>query len=187
MLSAANVAMVFGALLLAFGSTTSWFQWRRLQQLKARAFVPQDEFTHFRKQYRRRLTTGILIAVLGVALAGAFLTGLEPKIDRLIQPQEAGAPAAERQLTPEEKTLVRLWMLYWIVVLVLVVVVLGFAFTDALATRRFAMQQYQVIREEHEEKLRRDLAVHRAQKMTERNKRLAEHKPPRDDEAGHDG
>jgi hypothetical protein len=48
--------------------------------------------------------------------------------------------------------------------MVLLVALIGLACLDAVATRRFWYGQLKQLREEHQAKLRRDLAVHRAQK-----------------------
>jgi uncharacterized membrane protein YgcG len=118
------------------------------------------------------MTTGILLVLIGSLIGGAYLSGLEPRVDGLIQnPEGAEKDQQKREMTPEEKQLVRVWGGFWIFVLVLVFVVIGFAFADALATRRYALQQFQLIREDHQAKLRRDLAVYRAQKEANRGGR----------------
>lgn len=166
-------AFVLAGGLMSFGTITAWLQRRGLIRLAARTHVPSDEHAYLRGRHRRRFVTGLLLVVVGVLIGGAFASGLEPKVDALTEkdptdPDLAGEPKAKREMTPEEKQLVRVWIGYWGLVLVLVFVVLGLAFTDALATRRYAFQQFQVIREEHQAKLRRDLAVYRAQKEAHR-------------------
>lgn len=171
----ATVAFVIAGGLLLFGGVTCWLQLRGWRALRARTHVPSDEFGYLRNRYRRRALTGGLLALVGGLIAGAYLSGLELKVDALTAKGAATDPnqpdGAKRDMTPEEKQLVRVWVGYWVVVLVLVFVVIGLAFTDALATRRYAMQQYQVIREDHEAKLRRDLAVYKAQKEASRGGR----------------
>ena len=162
----APVAYLLAAGLLLFGGVTGYFQLRGLKALRLRSHVPSDELAYLRGRYRRRLVIGGLLAVIGALIGGAYLSGLEPKIDALIThppPAEGEDPPPKRELTPEEKTLVRVWGAYWIAVLVLVFAVLGLALADTLATRRYAIGQYKILKEEHEEKLRRDLAVHKAQ------------------------
>jgi hypothetical protein len=159
----APVAFTLAAGLMAFGLLTGYFQLRGMTALHARTHVPSDELAYLRGRHRRRLITGGLIAVIGGLIGGAFLFGLEGGIDALVATPEGADPDAKRELTPEQKVQVKVWVGYWTGVVVLVFAVLAFAFADALATRRYAAQQYKIIRDDHEAKLRRDLAVHKAQ------------------------
>lgn len=173
----AVVAFVLAGGLILLGGVTGWFQVRGLRTLAARSHVPSDEFAYLRRRGRRRLAVGGLLVVIGSLIAGAYLSGLEPNIDALTQkdpnapPPAADTPEPKKEMTPDQKQLVRVWGAYWAVVVVLVFLVMGLAFADALATRRYALQQYQLIREDHEAKLRRDLAVYRAQKEANRGGR----------------
>ncbi len=160
----APIAYTLAVGLLLFGGITGYFQFRGMKVLRARIHVPSDELAYLRGRYRRRLLVGGLLAVIGALIGGSYLSGLEPKIDELgNRPPADGEQTGKRELTPDEKNLVRVWGAYWIVVLVLVFVVVGLALADTLATRRYAMGQYKILREDHEAKLRRDLAVYKAQ------------------------
>ncbi len=176
------VAYTLAAGLVVFGLLTGWFQLRGRAALNARTHVPSDELAYLRGRYRRRLVTGILLAVIGGLIAAAFLSGLEQQIDALIATGEAADPANKPDLTPEQKSLLKVWGGYWTVVVVLVLVVFGFALADAMATRRYALQQYRIIREDHQAKLRRDLAVHKAQRGERRTGRGAGELPTDDDD-----
>lgn len=181
----AVVAFTLAAGLMAFGLFTAWFQIRGIAALRARSHVPSDELAYLRGRHRRRLVTGGLIALIGGLIGGAYLFGLEPGIDALIaQPEHADPPAdpeQKRELTPDQKRLVKVWSGYWTGVILLVFVVLGFAFADAMATRRYAVQQYRLIREDHENRLRRDLAVHKAQRDARRTGRGGGDEPADDE------
>ena len=171
-MSTAPVAFTLAAGLVAFGLLTSWLQLRGRAALRTRTHVPSDELAYLSGRYRRRLLTGVLLSVIGVLIATAFLSGLEPQIDELIdvaQKSKVENNGEGREMTPDQKQLVKVWGGYWTVVVVLVLVVFGLAFADALATRRYAVSQYRIIREDHEAKLRRDLAVHKAQHDARRN------------------
>jgi uncharacterized membrane protein YgcG len=173
----ANLAFGIAVGLILFGGITGWLQYRGLHRLAARAHVPSDERTYLQGRHRRRMTTGVLLVIIGGLIGGAYPSGLEPRIDALTKKDPAAEPAPgeepqpKREMTDDEKRLVRLWVGYWIVVLVLVFVVIGLAFADAVATRRYALSQFQLIREDHQAKLRRDLAVYRAQKEANRGGR----------------
>ena len=114
------VAYTLAAGLVVFGLLTAWFQLRGQAALRARTHVPSDELAYLRGRYRRRLLTGVLLVVIGLLIAGAFLSGLEPQIDALIASGEAADPETKPELTPEQKTLLKVWGGYWTVVAVLV-------------------------------------------------------------------
>ncbi|MCU0705937.1 MAG: hypothetical protein MUF18_18375 [Fimbriiglobus sp.] len=165
----ALLAFTLAAGLTAFGLFTAALQLRGMATLRARTHVPSDELAYLRGRHRRRLVIGGLMGVLGGLLAGVYLSGLEPRIDALITRPDTVEAGEKRELAPDERQLVKVWAGYWTVVVAVVLVVLGLAFSDAWATRRYAMQQYKIIREEHEAKLRRDLAVHKAQHDARKN------------------
>jgi MFS family permease len=166
-----NPQVVSGSLLavvlLLFGGVTAWWQWRGRQELAKRKMVPSDERAYFARRYRRRFLTGVILCIIGLMIGGAFLTGMERRADHLgeARQNEVGekAPMAE-----EDRQFVRFWGAYWIVVLVLVFVVIGMAFRDAWATRRYWLSQYRQISEDHQTKLRRDLAVYKQHKQNSR-------------------
>ncbi len=162
----ANAGLLLAAVLVLLGGVTGWFQLRGLRALRARTHVPSDEYGYLRTRHRRRLLTGVLLVVAGGMIAGAYLAGMEAKVDELGEKKPTGEPDAPKpQLSDDQKALLRFWGGYWIVVIILVFVILALALTDAVATRRYAMGQYHIIREDHEAKLRRDLAVYKQQKQ----------------------
>jgi len=163
----ANTAFLLSAGLMLFGGATAWFQVRARRRLKARLLVPSDEAIYFGKRYRLRLVNGVLIATIGAMIGAAYVSGLERQAAALGEHKPdaaADAPDEKPKMTDDQKVFVRFWAFYWVVVMVLVFVVLLLAFRDAWATRRYALSQFAHIREEHEQKLRRDLAVYRQHK-----------------------
>lgn len=174
MSTTANLAFVIALGLILFGGVTGWLQYRGLKRLATRAHVPSDERAYLTGRHRRRLTTGVLLAVVGCFIGAAYPSGMERRVDALTEKNEGDKEnRPKKEMTDDEKRLVRMWSGYWIVVLVLVFVVIGLACADALATRRYALTQYQLIREDHQAKLRRDLAVYRAQKDASRGGRTS--------------
>ena len=166
MLTPATTALLLSAGLLLFGLTTSWFQIRGRRRLKERSVVPSDEAAYYGQRYRRRLINGVLITTIGLMIGGAYLTGLERQADNLGEHNpDADTPLEKPKMTDDQKMFVRLWAVYWAVVMVLVFVILTLAFRDAWATRRYALGQFAHIKEEHEQKLRRDLAVYRQHRL----------------------
>ena len=183
MLTPATTALFLSAGLLLFGLTTSWFQIRGRRRLKGRSVVPSDEAAYFGRRYRRRLINGVLITTIGLMIGGAYLTGLERQADNLGAHNPDAEALEKPKMTEDQKMFVRLWAVYWAVVMVLVFVILTLAFRDAWATRRYAMGQFAHIKEEHEQKLRRDLAVYRQHKLnaSDGGNRVGGHLP--DDES----
>jgi hypothetical protein len=171
----AAVALVLAVGLVALGAATGYVQVRGLRALAARKHVPSDEYAYFRNRYRRRLLTGAVLVALGGLIGGAYLSGMERRADQLGEPrQQADADPAEKpQMTDAEKRFVRIWGVYWILVLVLVFVLVGLAVVDALATRRYWLTLYRQIKDDHQAKLRRDLAVYRQHKEHTRGGRIS--------------
>ena len=173
-----TLALALAVGLIALGLTSGVLQVRGLRRLAARKHVPSDELTYFRSRYRRRLLTGTILVVIGGLIAGSYLSGMERQADELKpEPQPAdvadAGPAAEKpEMTPEQKRFVRFWGAYWIIVVVLVFALLVLAVTDAWATRRYWLARLRQLREDHQTKLRRDLAVHRQQQEQTRSGRL---------------
>lgn len=173
-----TLALTLAVGLIALGLVSGALQVRGLRRLAARKHVPSDEFAYLRSRYRRRLLTGTVLVTVGGLIAGSYLSGMERQADELKPeppPAEAAdaGPAPEKQeMTPEQKRFVRLWGVYWIVVVVLVFVLLVLAVADAWATRRYWLARLRQLREDHQTKLRRDLAVHRQQQEQARGGRL---------------
>jgi hypothetical protein len=172
---ASAVALALAAGLILLGTATAYVQVRGLRVLAARKHVPSDEHAYFRNRYRRRLLTGAVLVALGGLIGGAYLSGMERRADQLGEPrrQADADPAEKPQMTDAEKRFVRVWGIYWILVLVLVFVLVGLAVIDALATRRYWLTLYRQIKEDHQAKLRRDLAVYRQHKEQTRGGRIS--------------
>lgn len=161
------LALVLAAGLLLLGGFTGAAQIRGLRRLRELRHLPSDERTYLTGRYRRRLLTAILLGSVGVLIAGAYLSGLEARTDALTdQPLPEGQ--SRPPLTDAQKDQVRTWGLYWGGVIVLLITLIGLAIQDAVATRRYWYGQLRRLREEHQTQLRRDLAVHRAQKEKHR-------------------
>ena len=170
--SAAQLGLILSAGLVAFGLVTFVFQYRGLARLRATKIFPSDERTYYRRRYLRRIITGFLIATIGGMIAGAYLSGMEGRADALGEGGGQVAPEDKKPMDEGDKRFVRFWGGYWIAVVVQVFLVMVLALVDVLATRRFALQQYQTIREDHETKLRRDLALYVQQKQVSRGGRF---------------
>jgi len=163
------IALLLALVLMGLGFVTGAAQVLGLRRLAARKLVPLDEANYLRNRHRRRLLTGSILFLVGVIIAAAYVSGMETNVDNL-KPKAAleGEPEAAPEMTEEQKGLVRLWSATWAVVMSLVFVLVGLAFADVVATRRYWFGIYREIRDEHQARLRRDLAVHRTQKEQNR-------------------
>lgn len=168
----AIIAVLLGGGIILLGLVTGCGQVLGLRRLAERSFVPSDELRYFRNRHRRRLLTAGVLVVIGGMIAGAYLSGMEARADAIAESRRHIDPAQPPPPIPEaDKQFVRLWGVYWIVVIVLVFVLVGLAMMDAWSSRRFWMSQYRQLKEEHQTRLRRDLAVYRQQKEAARTGR----------------
>jgi hypothetical protein len=171
-IDAMTLALALAVGLILLGLLTGGLQVRGLRRLAERKHVPSDEYAYLRSRYRRRLLTGVVLVAIGGLIGGAYLSGLERQADALGEPREVAENAPKPPMSDEQKQLVRVWVAYWAGVLVLVFMLMGLAVLDSLASRRYWLEQYRQLREDHQTKLRRDLAVHRQQWEQARAERL---------------
>lgn len=162
------IALLLAGPLTLLGLVSGWQQVRGLKVLAGRTLVPSDEYAYLRGRHRRRLLVGVLLVLIGGMIGGAFLSGLEAHADALAEKQPTDADGEKKPITPEQRQFLRWYGAFWMGVVVLTVAVIGLAFADGLATRRYWLTIYREMREEHNSQLRRDLAVYRQQKEQHR-------------------
>lgn len=162
-----TAGLTLAGTLLLLALATGAVQVRGLRRLAARPHLTSVDAAFYRGRYRRRLLTAGVLAVLGLLIGGAYLSGLERAADAL-RPLDADRP----EMTPAQQELLRTWVAYWAGVVVLGVALLGLAFADMLATRRYWLVMLKELREDHQQRLRRDLAVHRQQVNEKLNGRI---------------
>lgn len=168
------VALVLSAGLVLLGLLTGVWQVRGLRALAERKLVPSDEYAYFRARYRRRLVTAALLVSVGAMIGGAYLSGMTRVADQLGQPRPEGVAddqAPKPEMTEEQKEFVRVSLAYWSIVLILVFALIGLATVDAFATRRYWLAQYRALRDDHQARLRRDLAVYKQNQEQNRSGR----------------
>ena len=156
------LALLLSFTLLLLGGVSAFFQLQGRRELKARKHVPSDEYSYLYGRYRRRLLAAVLMIVAGGMIGGAYLSGMEAAADSIHAGRDADG--VKQPIKPDDRDFVRVWGVYWIGVIVLAFLLIGVAITDAWATRRYWLGVYRVLREEHQVKLRRDLAVYQQQK-----------------------
>jgi hypothetical protein len=155
--------------LVALGLVSGYFQVRGLRALAARKHIPTDEYSYLRNRYRRRLLVAGALVLTGGLIAGAHLSGFEREVDRIVEARKV-AKAAGGDVSDGDKFVLQLWGGYWIVVISLVFVLLALAVVDAWSTRRYWFKVLREMRDDHNTKLRRDLAVLRQHKDSRGNR-----------------
>lgn len=155
-------ALALSGTLLLIGGASAYYQWKGRRELRERKHVPSDEYAYLCGRYRRRFLAAGLMIVAGCMIAGAYLSGMETVADNITLPVDADG--VKKPIPESDRNFVRLWGVYWIGVIVLAFVLIGIALTDAWASRRYWHGVYKVMREEHQTKLRRDLAVYQQSK-----------------------
>jgi hypothetical protein len=158
--------------LVLLGLVSGAFQVRGMRRLRARTHVPSDEFGYLRNRHRRRLLAAGVMVLVGGLIAGAYLSGMERRADALGEP-DPNAPrdeAGKRIVPPEDRQFVRAWGTYWIAVIVLVFGLIAIAIVDAWATRRYGLGLYRQLKEDHQAKLARDLAVYKQETQRRRGR-----------------
>lgn len=119
------------------------------------------------------MLAGLVMTIVGGMIGYAFLSGLENRAVAIGQPRPGAAdddpaPVGEKVIPPEDRSFVKFWITYWLTIVVLVLALLAVAVYDAWASRRFWLKMYRELRDDHNVKLRRDLAVYKQQKEQSR-------------------
>lgn len=169
------VGLIIAALLVVLGSGAASRQLRTLRRVQYEPFMPEVDQRYYRGQGRRRLAASGLLVVIGLMITFYYVSGMDARMDELGETREnrAEVPPSE-----DDKNFARMVAVYWIGVILLLGVVVGIAVVDFWATRVYWMARYREIKNDHDTKLQRDLAVYRQQKLNDRVKGL---KKPNDD------
>jgi hypothetical protein len=143
--------IVFGILIVvvmaALGGYYAWRQWQTLRRLRADAAMPDDERRYQRNQAWRRLAGAVLmLALAGLFVGMFFLEG--PANELLRQGEEARANEEQPQLDESQKDFVRVWVGYWVVLLLLLLGLIGIAGYEFFAIRRYSVRQMRHIQAE---------------------------------------
>lgn len=167
------VGLLFAVLLVVLGLGAGLRQFTTLARVRTQHYMAEEDRRYFRSQARRRIAASGLLLAIGGMIAAYYLSGMDARMDAIPERNKANAPAPADDLQAQaDKDFTRRVGIYWIAVILLVGVVVGFAVVDIWATRKYWMARYREIKAEHETKLQRDLAVFRQQKLNDRAKGL---------------
>jgi uncharacterized membrane protein YjgN (DUF898 family) len=159
--------IIFGGLLvvglLGMAGYFIWRQWQTLRWLKSTTEIASEDrrFTH--RQAWRRLICSVLLVVLAGMLAASFF--LEEPANVLAARGEANREQGKmRPLDPAEQQFFRVYQVYWVVFLTILLVVISLAAADFFAIRRYGRQQYRQIQEDRRAMIEGELARLRSQR-----------------------
>jgi hypothetical protein len=178
------VGLILAVLLVSLGVGAAYRQRAMLRRLREDRYLPSDDRAYLRGQVRRRLAVSAVLVVVGGMIIGHYASGMDARLDEIStrkQAANANPPAEPDPADEQDREFTRFVIVYWIAVLGLLFVAVCLAVFDFWATRRYWMAQYRRIKQDHDTKLQRDLAVYRQAKDNERLGRLRGRKPGTDD------
>lgn len=158
---------VFGvSIVLVLVGLAFYYGWRQRQVLRGlrdAAEMPHDEYSYLRNQAWRRLVGSFLMLILAGLFVGLlFLEGPASELQKL--GEELKARDQTREFNPDERSFVRLYGGYTVVLLLVLLVVIGLAGYEFFAIRRFSVQQLRRIQAERREMIARETARLRSER-----------------------
>ena len=176
------VGLILATLLVVLGVGAALRQRVTARRLREDRFLPSDDRAYLRGQVRRRLAVSAVLVLVGGMLAGYYLSGMDARMDEIgNRERRAEAPNPPAEPDPADREFAKFVWAYWSTILLLLFVIVCLAMFDFWATRRYWMAQYRRIKQDHDTKLQRDLAVYRQAKDNERLGRPRGRKPGTDD------
>jgi hypothetical protein len=171
-------ALILAGGLALFACFSLWRQYRKWRALRSETHIASDDRRFRIRQIRRRSFCGVLILTAASLLGGSFLLGIEKRAhdlgeQRAALREQARAenpenPAEIPPMNDEEKDFVRFYSGVWIAQFGLWFLIIATAIVDFWATRRYAFEQYRQISDDHNARLRRDLALYRQNQQQRR-------------------
>jgi hypothetical protein len=145
--------IIFGSLLVAvLLGLAGYFAWRQkktLEKPREHDLSPEDRLYVY-TQVRRRLLCCVLMALLGVMLAGWLVLESRFRTEAVAAEKRVDDPGPD---DVERRNSVRLFTFYWIAFLLVLLVVLFLAAADLVATARFGLRHRRQLEVEHRDML----------------------------------
>jgi hypothetical protein len=144
-------AMALVVVLLGMAGYYTWRQWQALRHLRvADELDAADRRYYLVRAWRRLVGCGVMV-LLAAGLAGTYLLGQEWKAHELgeaqaVEPHDGDAEVAAPD--PEQTRWLRQYSTFWIVFSMLLFSLVGLAFWDFLATRRYGMRNLRQIQQD---------------------------------------
>jgi hypothetical protein len=157
------IVVVLMALAVFFGIR----QIRVLRSLPRLPSLAPADRAYQKGQAWRRLANSVLMAILAVLLAGTYWLGQERRAAELGRQRDAArASGAEAAPATDELQFVRQYSAFWAFVALLLLVMVGLAFYDLWAIRRFARKQLRQIQADRREMIEQHVAELRGKAPT---------------------
>lgn len=161
----ATMAYLIAGLLLGLVFYASWQQGRTLSRLRSTEEIAPAERRYLRKQAVLRLVCAGLMLLLAGLVAGAYASGLEDRAAELGRAlQEQRERGEEISLTAAQRQFRKLYSLYWIAVLLVLLGVIVLAAGDIVGIRRYARRQLRQLDADRQEMIRQQVAGLRSQR-----------------------
>ncbi|MBY0527603.1 MAG: hypothetical protein K2R98_29670 [Gemmataceae bacterium] len=154
-------ALIFSVLL----ALAIYFGRQQVQALRTPSELPDEDRRYVRRQAWLRLFGCFLLVLLGAQVGGAYLFGLEGRIRELAeQIDEQYRRDGTVVLNEEQRELRRLYGIYWIAALVVLLAIVFLAAFDIWAIRRYGRRHRLKIDAERRAMLEGQVARFRAQR-----------------------
>lgn len=151
------VAFVLVVICIVAAAFFGWQQFQTLKRLRLQPEMPVEDRTYFRRQAIRRLIGCGLLVAIGALIGGSYVSGQEEWVDRLGQPDPAKvAPGVAPD--PELQHKKRLYVWYWIAVLMLLLALVIVAAIDFFAIRGYGARHLKRIYSDRKAMLEQELA-----------------------------
>jgi hypothetical protein len=141
-------------------------QWQTLRSLRGETeLAPEDRGYLYAQSWRRLIGCTLMVAFAGM-LAGWYLFGLNEQAEQLRQQgQEVTLRAdAPHDFDPEQRHTFNIFSTYWIIAVLLLLAIVGIAFADLLAIRRFGLRHLRRLQSDRRQALEREVALYRNQR-----------------------
>jgi hypothetical protein len=126
-----------------------------LRRMRLPEELPPGEWNYQRSQARRRLVMSFLLLVLAVMLAVALIY-LENPAEQLKQTLEQ--QGEEKPLDPEQRGFARLYAIFWIIFLLVLMAVVLLAALDFWATRRYGIRLHRKLIADRRDMIEREVS-----------------------------
>jgi hypothetical protein len=133
-------------------------QIQTLRRLRAAEEMALEERAYLHDRARRRLVTSLLLFLLGVMLAGGLIY-LESPAQKLADDRDAMRQQGDTApLDPEQREFARVYLVFWILFLLILMAVIFLAALDYWATRTYALRQHRKIIDDRRAMIEREVS-----------------------------
>jgi uncharacterized membrane protein YfcA len=147
-------------LIVVLAGLAGYYAWRQVQTLRGlrqAENLPPEDRSYLRNQAWRRLACSALMVVFAGLLAGSFW--VEPPAQALVDfGEEAQARNERPDLDPGQKHFFRLYTLYWVAALLVLLAMMGTALVDIMAIRRYGQRHFRKLQADRRAMIERQAA-----------------------------